>query len=81
MEWLFRIRIKFRSQYKTFQIACLVRVFGVGHSEVVLRIAEEQAVGSGRLKRERDTFLPLPEHAIAYLHELRVRVHVGLQIL
>ena len=53
----------------------------VGHSEVVLLIAEDQAVCSGRLKRKRDTFLPLLEHAIAYLHEFRVRFNVGLQIL
>jgi len=33
----------------------------IGHSEVV----EEQVVCSGRLKRNRDTFLPLLEHAIA----------------
>jgi hypothetical protein len=44
-------------------------------------IAEEQAVCSGRLKRKRDTFLPLLEHAIAYLHEFRVRFHVGFEIL
>jgi hypothetical protein len=37
----------------------------IGHSEVVLPIAEEQVVCSGRLKRNRDTFLPLLEHAIA----------------
>ena len=53
----------------------------VVHSEVVLLIAEEQAVCSGRLKRKRDTFLPLLEHAIAYLREFRVRFNVGLQIL
>ena len=53
----------------------------VGNSEVVLLIAEEQAVCSGRPKRKRDTFLPLLEHAIAYLHEFRVRFNVGLQIL
>ncbi|MGA7925169.1 MAG: hypothetical protein WCA20_04125 [Candidatus Sulfotelmatobacter sp.] len=53
----------------------------VGHWEVVLLIAEEQAVCSGRLKRKHDTFLPLLEHAIAYLHEFRVRFNVGLQIL
>jgi hypothetical protein len=53
----------------------------VGLSEVVLRIAEERAVCSGRLKRKRDTFLPLPEHAIADLHEFRVRLNIGLQIL
>jgi hypothetical protein len=46
---------------------------------VVLLIVEERAVCSGRLKRKRDTFLPLPEHAIAYLHEFRVRFNVGLQ--
>jgi hypothetical protein len=40
----------------------------VGLSEVVLRIAEERAVCSARPKRERDTLLPLLEHAIAYLH-------------
>jgi len=34
-----------------------------------------------RLKRKRDTFLPLLQHAIAYLHEFRVRFNVGLQIL
>ena len=51
----------------------------VGDSEVVLLTAEEQAVRSGRLKRKRDTFLPLPEHAIAHLHEFRVRFSVGLQ--
>jgi hypothetical protein len=53
----------------------------VGHSEVALLIAEKQALCSGRLKRTRDTFLPLLEHAIAYLHEFRVRFNVGLQIL
>jgi len=53
----------------------------VDHAEVVLLIAEEQAVCSGRLKRKRDTFLPLLEHAIAYLHEFRVRFNVGMQIL
>ena len=53
----------------------------VGNSEAVLLIAEEQAVCSGRLKRKRDTFLPLLEHAIAYLPEFRVRFNVGLQIL
>jgi hypothetical protein len=53
----------------------------VGHSEVVLLIAKEQAVCSGRPKRKRDAFLPLLEHAIAYLHEFRVRFNVGLQIL
>jgi hypothetical protein len=58
---------------------CRVTSRIVGHSEVVLLIAEEQAVRSGRLKRKRDTFLPLPEYAIAYLHEFRVRFHVGLQ--
>ena len=57
----------------------LVRL--VGHSEVVLLIAEEQAVCSGRLKRKCDTFLPLLEHAIAYLHEFRVRFNVGAQFL
>jgi hypothetical protein len=30
------------------------------------------AGGSGRLKRKRDTFLPLLEHAIAYLPEFRL---------
>jgi hypothetical protein len=39
--------------------ACDVQM--IGHSEVV----EEQVVCSGRLKRNRDTFLPLLEHAIA----------------
>ena len=56
----------------------------VGNLQVVLAklvIAEEQAVCSGRLKRKRDTFLPLLEHAITYLNEFRVRFHVGLQIL
>ena len=56
----------------------------VGNLQVVLAklvIAEEQAVCSGRLKRKRDTFLPLLEHAIAYLPEFRVRFNVGLQIL
>ena len=53
----------------------------LGKPEVVLLIAEEQAVCSGRLKRKGDTFLPLLEHAIAYLHEFRVRFHVGLQFL
>ena len=48
----------------------------VDHSEVVLLVAEERAVCSGRLKRKRDTFLPLLEHAIAYLHEFRVRFNV-----
>jgi hypothetical protein len=81
MEWLLCIRIEFRSQYKTFQNACPLRVFGVGPSEVGLPIAEEQAVCSGRLKRKRDTLLPLLKHAIAPLHEFRVRFHVGLQIL
>jgi hypothetical protein len=47
----------------------------------VLPVAEEQGVCSGSLKRKRDTFLPLLEHAIAYLHEFRVRFNVGLQIL
>jgi hypothetical protein len=40
---------------------------------------EEQAVCSGHLKRKRDTFLPLLEHTIAYLHEFCVRFHVGTQ--
>ena len=53
----------------------------VGHSEVVLLTAEEQAVCSGRLKRKRDTFLPLLEHAIAYLHEFHMRFNVGVQFL
>ncbi len=53
----------------------------VGNPEVVLLIAEEQAVCSGSLKRKRDTFLPLLKHAIAYLNEFRVRFNVGLQIL
>ena len=53
----------------------------VGNTEVVLLIAEEEAVCSGRLKRKRDTFLPLLEHAIAYLTEFRVRFNVGFQIL
>ena len=53
----------------------------VGQSEIVLLIAEERAVCSGRLKRKRDTFLPLLEHAIADLHEFRVRFHVGVQFL
>ena len=53
----------------------------VGHSDLVLLIAEEQAVCSGRLKRKRDTFLPLLEHAIAYLHEFHMRFDIGLQIL
>jgi hypothetical protein len=42
---------------------------------------EERTACSGRLKRKRDTFLPLLQHAIAYLHEFRVRFNVGLQIL
>ena len=42
---------------------------------------EERMACSGRLKRKRDTLLPLLEHAIAYLHEFRVRFNVGLQIL
>jgi hypothetical protein len=53
----------------------------VGRSEIVLRIAEEQAACSSRPERKRDTFLPLLEHAIAYLNEFRVRFDVGLQIL
>jgi hypothetical protein len=53
----------------------------VGHSEVVLLIAEQQAVCSGRLKRKRDTFLPLLEHAIAYLLEFLVSLNVGAQFL
>jgi len=42
---------------------------------------EKKAVCSSSLKRKCDTLLPLLEHAIAYLHEFRVRFHVGLQIL
>ena len=42
---------------------------------------EERTVCSGRLKRKRDTLLPLLEHAIAYLNEFRVRLHVGVQFL
>jgi hypothetical protein len=53
----------------------------VGHLHIVLLIAEERAVCSGRLKRKRDTFLPLLEHAIAYFHEFRVSFNGGLQIL
>ena len=45
----------------------------VGHSEVVLLVAEEGMACSGGLKRKRDTLLPLLEHAITYLHEFRVR--------
>jgi hypothetical protein len=63
-----------RGQYRTERFSGIV-----GDSEVVLLTAEEQAVRSGRLKRKRDTFLPLPEHAIAHLHEFRVRFNVGLQ--
>jgi hypothetical protein len=40
----------------------------------------EQAICSG-LKRKRDTFLPLLEHAITYLHEFGVRFHVGVYFL
>ena len=39
------------------------------------------AICSGRLKRKRDTLLPLLEHAIAYLNEFRVRFNVGVQFL
>ena len=42
---------------------------------------EERTVCSGRLKRKRDTLLPLLEHAIAYLNEFRVRFNVGVQFL
>jgi hypothetical protein len=42
-------------------------------------IDTKNAVCSRRLKR--DTLLPLLEHAIAYLHEFRVRFNIGLQIL
>jgi hypothetical protein len=52
-----------------------------GTLEVVLLFAEEQAVCSGRSKRKSNTFLPLLEHAIAYLPEFRVRFHIGLQFL
>ena len=81
-----------RSRPMTNEVACSVRQsryknwlpfryhFG-GYSEVVLLTAEEQVVCSGRPKRKRDTFLPLLEHAITYLHEFRVRFNVGLQIL
>ena len=34
-----------------------------------------------RLKRKRDAFLPLLEHAVAYLNEFRVRFNVGVQFL
>ena len=71
--WAARPRGRLRSTMANSRI--------VGNPEVVLLIAEEQAVCSGRLKRKRDTFLPLLEHAIAYLHEFRVRFNVGLQIL
>ncbi len=67
------------SESRYWVALCSSRI--VGNSEVVLLIAEEQAVCSGRLKRKRDTFFPLLEHAIAYLHEFRVRFNVGLQIL
>ncbi len=50
-------------------------------SRAVVVICRERAVCSGRLKRKRDTLLPLLEHAIAYLHEFRVRFNVGLQFL
>ena len=53
----------------------------IGNPEAVLLIAEEQAVCSGRLKRMRDSLLPLLEHAIAYLNEFRVRFDVGVQFL
>jgi hypothetical protein len=36
-------------------------------------------VCAGRRKRQRDTLLPLLEHAIAYLNEFPVRFNVGLQ--
>jgi RNA repair, ligase-Pnkp-associating, region of Hen1 len=42
---------------------------------------EKKAVCSGRLERKRDTLFPLLEHAIAYLHEFRVRFNVGVQFL
>ena len=42
---------------------------------------EERKVCSDRVKREHDTFLPLLEHAIAYLTEFRVRINVGVQFL
>ena len=76
MTWLSR-RALFLTSPKKRVSQCRI----VGRSEVVLLIAEEQAVCSGRLKRKRDTLLPLLEHAIAYLHEFRVRFNVGLQIL
>jgi len=60
-------------------VICTLNWSVVGHSEVVPLIAEEQAVCSGCLERKRDTFFPLLEHAIAYLHEFRVRFDVGLQ--
>jgi hypothetical protein len=40
--------------------------------------ARGRAVCSGRLKRKRDTLLPLLAHAIAYLNEFRVPFHVGV---
>ena len=39
------------------------------------------AICSCRLKRKRDTLLPLLEHAIAYLIEFRMRFNVGVQFL
>ena len=42
---------------------------------------KERVVCSGRPKRLRNTLLPLLEYAIAYLHEFRVRFHVGAQFL
>ena len=44
-------------------------------------IDTKNAVCSHHLKRKRDTLLPLLEHAIAYLHEFRVRFNIGSQIL
>jgi hypothetical protein len=46
-----------------------------------MRGLEERTVCSGRLKRKRDTLLPLLEHAIASLNEFRVRFNVGVQFL
>ena len=57
---------------------------GVFHPMNTLRSRadlEEWAVCSRPFKRERDTLLPLLDHAIAYLNELGVRFHVGAQFL
>lgn len=42
---------------------------------------EERTICSHDLKRQHDTLIPLLEHAIAYLHELRVRFHIGAYFL